>query len=153
MAEIQITAEKHMEAPAERVYRCIANYHEHHPRFLPPAFSDFRVEAGGIGAGTIISYKLAAGGRTQAARHRVAEPEPGRVLTESDGRLVTTFTVTPEGEGSHVRIDTAWRTGGIRGLFERVLAPRVLNKTYADELERLNRYALALPEKQAQAQP
>jgi hypothetical protein len=27
--------------------------HIHHPRFLPPAFSDFEVESGGIGAGTL----------------------------------------------------------------------------------------------------
>jgi hypothetical protein len=75
---------------------------------------------------------------------QVAEPEPGRVLTESDmeSSLVTTFTVDPEGDRSRVRIATTWEgAGGIGGFFERTFAPRVLRRLYADELERLNRYA------------
>ena len=31
-------------APADLVYRLIADFDRHHPRFLPPAFSEFRVE-------------------------------------------------------------------------------------------------------------
>jgi hypothetical protein len=74
----------------------------------------------------------------------VAEPDPGRVLTESDTKssLVTTFTVTPEAGASRVRIDTAWQgAGGVGGFFERLFAPRVMKGIYADELERLNAYA------------
>jgi hypothetical protein len=73
---------------------------EHHPRFLPPAFSDFQVESGGMGAGTITRFKLTAGGRTREYRMTVAEPEPGRILTESDtgSSLVTTTTVSPQGQ-------------------------------------------------------
>ena len=51
MARILISAERSVEAPAETVYGYIADMREHHPRFLPPAFSDFRVESGGVGAG------------------------------------------------------------------------------------------------------
>ena len=75
---------------------------------------------------------------------QVAEPEPGRVLTESDtgSSLVTTFTVTPEGGASRVRISTTWEgAGGIGGFFERMFAPRVMRALYVDELERLNSYA------------
>jgi hypothetical protein len=41
---------------------------------------------------------------------RVEEPQPGRVLTESDqlSWAVTTFTVIPEGPGCRVRIETRW---------------------------------------------
>jgi len=75
---------------------------------------------------------------------RVAEPEPGRVLTESDtgSSMVTTTTVSPQGGASLVRISTTWDgAGGIGGLFERMFAPRVMRAIYADELDRLDAYA------------
>ncbi len=143
MAEMRAAAERLIEAPAEQVYRLIADYREHHHRFLPPAFSDYRVEQGGLGTGTVVRFKLTAGGRTRAYRSQVAEPVPGRVLTESDtySSAVTTFTVTPEGAGSRVQIQTAWQGSGIAGIIERLFAPRFLRKLYDDELERLDRYA------------
>jgi len=143
MATIHVSAERSIEAPAEMVYGYIAD-HQHHPRFLPPAFSDFRVESGGVGAGTVTRFKVTAGGRTREYRMQVAEPEPGRVLTEADtgSSLVTTWTVTPEGSGSTVRISTTWEgAGGVGGFFERLFAPRVMRGIYADELERLDDYA------------
>jgi len=144
MAKIVVSAEGPVDAPAETVYRYIADMREHHPHFLPPAFSDFRVESGGVGAGTITHFKLTAGGRTRELRTKVEEPEPGRVLTESDtgSSSVTTFTVSPQGDASLVRISTTWDgAGGIGGLFERMFAPRVLRAIYADELKRLDAYA------------
>ena len=144
MGTVHVSAERAVEAPPELVYSYLADMREHHPRFLPPAFSDFEVEAGGIGAGTITRFKLNAGGRTRHYRMEVAEPEPGRVMTESDtdSSLVTTFTVDADGPGSRVRISTTWEgAGGIGGLFERLFAPRVMRALYADELERLNSYA------------
>lgn len=144
MAELRVTVERSIAAPPERVYRYLADYREHHPRFLPPAFSDLRVEQGGIGGGTVHTFRLTAGGRTRQYRMRVEEPEPGRVLTESDmgSSLVTTFTVVPEGGGCRVRIETRWQGApGVGGFFERLFAPRVLRRLYADVLERLDRYA------------
>jgi hypothetical protein len=76
----------------------------------------------------------------------VAEPGPGRVLTESDtgSGAVTTFTVSPRGGASPVRISTGRDgAGGIGGLFERMVAPRVLRALYADELRRLDACARA----------
>ena len=143
MGTIEVSAERLVEAPAETVYGCLADMHEH-PRFLPPAFSDFEVEEGGVGAGTVTRFKVTAGGRTREYRMRVGEPEPGRVLTESDqnSTLVTTFTVDPAGERARVRISTTWEgAGGVGGFFERVFAPRVMRGIYADELERLDAYA------------
>jgi uncharacterized protein YndB with AHSA1/START domain len=98
MGTIHVSAERTVDAPAETVYGYIADMREHHPRFLPPAFSDFDVESGGVGAGTITRFKVSAGRRSREYRMRVAEPEPGRVLTESDTSpsLATTFTVTPQ---------------------------------------------------------
>jgi hypothetical protein len=139
-----VSAERMVDAPADVVYGYIADHRQHHPRFLPPAFSDFQVESGGVGAGTITRFKLTAGGRTREYRMRVAEPEPGRVMTESDtnSSLVTTWTVSPADSRSRVRISTSWEgAGGVGGLLERLFAPRVLRGLYADELERLNGYA------------
>jgi uncharacterized protein YndB with AHSA1/START domain len=144
MARNEVTAEATVNAPAETVYTYLADMREHHPRFLPPAFSDFRVESGGVGAGTVTRFKMTAGGRTREYQMKVAEPEPGRVLTESDvdSSTVTTSTVSPQGDASLVRISTAWDgAGGIGGVFERMFAPRVLRGIYSDELRRLDAYA------------
>jgi hypothetical protein len=144
MATIRVSAERAVDAPAEVVYGCIADMREHHPRFLPPAFSDFEVESGGLGEGTIVRFKVTAGGRARDYRMRVAEPEPGRVLTESDtnSSLVTTFTVTPQESTSTVNITTTWEGAtGVRSFFERLFAPAAMRRIYADELERLSSYA------------
>jgi Polyketide cyclase / dehydrase and lipid transport len=146
MGTIHVSSEQEVGAPAEVVYSYLADMRNHHPRFLPPAFSNFEVESGGVGAGTIIKYTLTAGGRTRQYRAQVAEPEPGRVLTESDtnSTAVTTFTVTPQGESSAVKIATTWQgAGGVGGFFERTFAPRVLRGIFADELKRLDSYARA----------
>jgi hypothetical protein len=66
-------------APADTVYRYIADMREHHPRFLPEAFSEFRVESGGVGADTITRFTLKAGERSREYRMTVAEPGPGRI--------------------------------------------------------------------------
>ncbi len=144
MGTIRVSAERTIDVPAATVYHCIADMRDHHPHYLPPAFSDFQVESGGVGDGTITRFKVTAGGRTRQYRMRVAEPEPGRVLTESDtlSSSVTTWTVTPQDSACRVRISTTWRgASGIGGFFERLFAPRALRQIYADELNRLDAYA------------
>jgi Polyketide cyclase / dehydrase and lipid transport len=144
MATIRVFAERTVHAPADAVYGYLADMRQHHPHFLPPAFSDFHVESGGVGAGTITRFAVTAGGRTRQYRMQVAEPEPGRVMTESDtgSSLVTTTTVTSRGDACLVQISTTWDgAGGIGGVFERMFAPRVMRGIYTDELERLDTYA------------
>ncbi len=141
---VHATAQRAVDAPAATVYRCLADMRDHHPKFLPPAFDDFAVESGGVGAGTVVRFRVTAGGRSRHYRMEVAEPEPGRVLTESDtsSSLVTTFTVDPDGERCRVQIDTEWKgASGVGGFFERLFAPRALQRIYADELSRLDTYA------------
>ena len=149
MTEIYAAAERQVAAPAERVYRILADY-EHHQRILPDAFSDFKIERGGVGAGTVVSFKVTAGGVTRSHRDTVAEPEPGRVLTETNDKgKVTTFTVTPVGgptsDRALVKIEVRWPAKGLQGLVERLVAPRMLRGLFADELERLERYAQTQP--------
>ncbi len=117
-----------------------------HSDFLPPAYSDFQVVEGGVGAGSVTSFAVTAGGRTRTYRMNVTEPVPGRTLLESDANssLVTTFTVEPQGTRSLVRIHTSWDgAGGIGGFFEKTFAPGAMRRIYLDELDRLNAYALS----------
>jgi hypothetical protein len=140
MATVRATAEAHVDAPAAAAYAVLADLGGRHRRILPPAFSDYEVEAGGDGAGTVVRYSFTAGGRTRRYRMQVAEPEPGRVLTESDteSSLVTTFTVEPEGSGCRVRIETTWEGArGVGGFFERRFAPPALRRVYGEELANL----------------
>jgi len=144
MAPISVSAERTMAAPAAEVYRYIADMRVHHPHFLPLSVLDFQVESGGVGAGTVTRFKLEAGGRTRQYHMTVAEPEPGKILTESDesSSLVTTTTVTPQDNAScTVRISTTWDcASGFGGLLERIFAPKVMRDIYADELEHLAAY-------------
>jgi len=143
MAKVVASAERDIDAPADEVYGYLADMHQHQ-RFLPPAFSDFQVEQGGVGAGTITRFKITAGGRTRSYHMQVSEPVPGRTLveTDADSSLVTTFTVTPRDGKSLVNITTSWDGAqGIGGFFERTFAPRAVRRLYLDELDRLNTYA------------
>lgn len=143
MREITVEQEGAVGASAELTYRLIAD-DEHHQRFLPAGFSNFKVLEGGTGAGTLHCFTVKAGARTREYTMRVDEPEPGRMITETDqgSSLVTRFTVTPSANTCRVLIATSWEgAGGIGGFFERLFAPRVMRRMYADELARLDRYA------------
>jgi hypothetical protein len=144
VTEVYATAERTVESPPREVYAVIADFEHHHPHILPPAFSGVRVEKGGIGTGTVISYRMKVGGREYPCLARIDEPEPGRVLTESleDG-TVTTFTVAPQAQGSLVRIETRYQRGGVRGWIERLLVPRILVPIFKQELDMLAEYTRA----------
>lgn len=145
MIRTQISAERLIDAPADVVYHCISDYQAHHRPggFLPPAFSDFQIERGGVGAGTIMSFTVTLGGRTRRMTHQVCEPEPGRVLVEGSSRERTIFTVEPDGDQCRVRIETVIVAGGLDGLLTRLLGRRLMLPLFADELERLERHAQA----------
>ena len=142
----RITAERVLDAPADVVYRCLADYEHHHrpEGFLPPSFSDFRVERGGYGAGTVISYKTSFGGAVRAMTADVSEPEPGRVLVEAGPGAKTVFSVDPVGQQSRVRFHTILEDRGVQGLLTRIIAPRLLVPLYYEELRRLERHAQAV---------
>lgn len=144
MSKVLASAERTIPAPAAAVYTLLADYREGHPSILPPAFSNFSVLDGGTGAGTRIRFTLTVGGRAQEAEGIVAEPEPGRVLTETyaGNGSVTTFTVDPVGNDSLLRIETAWESRpGLAGLFERFIVPRVLRRLYREELDHIQLWA------------
>jgi hypothetical protein len=148
MSRAQLSVTGRVAAPAAAAYAVIADYREGHPRIVPPrAFSDLVVEGGpGVGAGTLIRFSLTLLGQKRVSRARVSEPEPGRVLVETElppGSVVSTFTVNPVSPTScDVTIATDLPTG--EGLLGRVvgwMAVRLLTPLYHEEIARLDRVA------------
>ncbi len=139
MARIDVTADRRMAVPAETAFTRIANYDDRRA-FLPDNYSEYTVEEGGTGGGTVVSYRFKAGPRERVYRMRAEEPEPGRMLVErdQDSSLVTTWTVTADGEGCTVRLETHWEGGsGVGGFFEKLFAPKALVKVHEETLRRL----------------
>ena len=141
-----IRASAVVQAPAAHVYNIIADYHNGHPRIVPPRyFKWMRVDAGGIGAGTTISFKMRVLGSSKTLRAEITEPEPGRVLVESypETGVVTTFLVEPAGAAaSRVTIATALsRQAGLAAGVERWVSRSVLPGIYREELQRLAEHA------------
>ncbi len=141
-----VAASAHIDAPASRVYAIIADYHAGHPSILPKAFRNFVVEQGGVGAGTIIRFEVHAFGTVTRCRAIVSEPEPGRVLVETNVEPTTsptTFTVEPAPDGGCdvTFVTEATSRPGLAGAIERWLSTRFLKKLYAEELELLRQRA------------
>lgn len=136
-------------APAGAIYGVLADYRTGHPQILPkPYFQGVEVEQGGVGAGTVIRVTMRMGGSTQTLRMQVTEPEPGRVLQESDPAVATTrFTVEPlESGAARVTIATEWAPHkGLRGLMERWLLPAMCRPVYVKELALLADYLQGRP--------
>jgi hypothetical protein len=146
MRPFTFSAERLLQAPADVVYHCLADYREHHRvdgGFLPPAFTSLEVLEGGVGAGTLMRFTTKVGGRSVTRTQRVSEPEPGRVLVESGNGECSVFTVQPEGSATRLRIDTTLNASGVEGLFMHWFGTRVMAPLYADEMSRLEKYAQA----------
>lgn len=145
MSPFRVSRTGRVNAPAATVYRLIADYHNGHPRIVPPeSFFNFVVEEGGYGAGTRITFDARMLGVTQHARAWIEEPEPGRVLLERlEVGWVTTFTVDAAGSAAcDVTIATEVPPKrGMAGWFERLVAGRVLPKIYLAELARIEQVA------------
>ena len=142
MSQVVATAERVVRAPVEQVRAALADYEGTRRRVLPEQFSDYRVEAGGQGAGTRVHWRFAATSkRVRDQLMTVTEPVADS-LVESDANssMVTTWTVQPADAGlSTVRVRTTWNgAGGIGGFFERTFAPKDLRRVYDQILERLD---------------
>jgi len=143
-----VTASAHIDAPPDRVYGIIADYHTGHPSILPKPFRNLVIEHGGVGAGTIIRFDVHAYGTVTKCRAIVTEPEPGRVLVETNvepTESITTFTVVPGANGgTQVTFVTESQSRkGIAGALERWMSTRFLRKLYAEELRLLAQRATA----------
>ncbi|GAB2589207.1 SRPBCC family protein [Streptomyces capparidis] len=141
MAQVEAETQRVITAAPERVHQALADYRGTRQRLLPEQFGEYEVREGGTGAGTVVHWRLqATSKRVRDCLMRVTEPTPGQ-LVESDANstMVTTWTVTPSGEGrSRVVVRTTWTgAGGIGGFFERTFAPKGLNRIQDAVLARL----------------
>ena len=133
------TASKLINAPVEEIYNIIADYRNGHPNILPkPYFLSLEVEAGGFGAGTIVQFQMRLLGQIQSFRSLITEPEPGRVLVETDIKsgIRTSFTVESAGGDHQTRVTIFTELKG-RSPLEGFIAKVILQKVYRQELELL----------------
>ena len=153
MSMLIAEADATVDAPAALVLEVIRDFDGHHRRILPKAFSDFRVLAGGTGAGTVTSFTTTLGGRRTHGQTVVTEPAAGVVREDVVGRdMVTTFRVQERGNHSFVTIRTTWTpAAGLNGFLERRFAARMLRAVYREELGLLQAYARELDGYQAAA--
>jgi hypothetical protein len=135
-----------IDARPEELYEVIADYQVGHPAILPRQyFTELVVEQGGQGAGTVIRGSITVFGRTYPFRLRVSEPEPGRVLIETDPDTgqATQFTLEPLTGSEQTRVTIASdfpRRPGLVGLLERLTRPLVVRDIYQKELRQLADY-------------
>lgn len=95
MSNYKFSVSKLIHASPKIVYSIIADYKENHPKILPkPPFVSLVVEQGGFGAGTVAKVQMKVMGKIQSFRTVVSEPDPGRVLVETnDTGYITIFTI------------------------------------------------------------
>ncbi|GAA3810187.1 MULTISPECIES: SRPBCC family protein [Amycolatopsis] len=140
MAKVTASAERTIDAPADKVRALVADYAETRPKILTEHYRDYEVVEGGTGAGTKAKWKLqATSKRVRDVAASVSEPEAGTLVeTDANSSMVTTWTVRPAGERSTVRIETTWQgAGGIGGFFEKTFAPAGLRRIYDGVLGKL----------------
>lgn len=146
MNQLKISASRTINASPVDIYAVMSDYRVGHPAILPkPFFSKIVVVEGGQGAGTIIEVHMDVYGTKRIFHQVVTEPEPGRVLAESDAEagVVTSFTVDPlnGGNQSQVTIATESRLSpGIQRFAERIFNPMIISRIYRQELELLDQY-------------
>ena len=110
MAEYKFSVSSLISASPKIVYGIIADYKNGHPKILPkPPFVSLVVEEGGLGAGSVLKVQMKVAGKLQTFKTVVTEPEPGRILVETnDTGYITTFTVEPreDAKNSYVTFTT-----------------------------------------------
>ncbi|MGY5885779.1 SRPBCC family protein [Modestobacter lacusdianchii] len=141
MGQVVATTERVVRAPADVVRAALADYTTTRPAVLPEQYSQYRVDAGGQGAGTKVHWRLQATSKRVREQDVVVTETPDGALVETDtnSTMVTTWTVSAADAGvSTVRARTTW-TGatGIGGFFERTFAPKGLSRIQDAMLTRL----------------
>ena len=141
MAHIHVQAEQTVNASPEEVYAFLKDYTKR-PQILTENYLNYKVEEGGIGAGTVVTYRLHAANRERGYRIQVSDPGTGKTLQESDAgsSLVTTWTMTPEAgsQKTRVQVTSDWEGGkGVGGFFEKTFAPLGLKRIYTEILGKL----------------
>jgi hypothetical protein len=143
MAQVRATARRTISADPEKVLAALADYREVRPAILTEHYRDYQVETGGEGAGTVVHWVLQATSKRQRdQRVEVSTaPDGGVVETDHNSSMVTTWRVRPEGQtAATVEVDTTWNgAGGVGGFFERLFAPKGLQRIHDGVLANLER--------------
>ena len=150
MKPYRATASALIEVPPKIVYDILADYRGGHRLILPKSyFISLDVEVGGVGAGTIISFQMRVLGKMRTFRAAITEPEPGRVLVESDldgAGSTTSFIVDArdQNRSCEVTIATERMTerSWLLGVLERFLTISFLQRIYRAELKLLSELAV-----------
>jgi len=141
MAQVTARTERTIDAPAERVRAALADYETVRPAILTDHYRDYRVEAGGQGAGSRVHWLLqATKSRVRDQLVEVSVPGPERIVErDANSSMVTTWTVTPAGDDrSVVAVESSWTgAGGLGGFFERTFAPKGLQRIHDGVLANL----------------
>ncbi|MFJ2606991.1 SRPBCC family protein [Streptomyces sp. NPDC091279] len=141
MAQVEATTERVVDADAEKVFDALADYSGTRAKLLPQHFSEYEVQEGGDGEGTLVHWRLqATSKRVRDCLLEVSEPTDGELVEKDrNSSMVTTWRVTPAGEGrSRVVVTSVWNgAGGIGGFFERTFAPKGLGRIYDEVLANL----------------
>ncbi|HWN35280.1 MAG TPA: hypothetical protein VNP03_21180 [Pseudonocardia sp.] len=156
MAELTATAVAMINSSVELVHSALIDYESVRPLLLPDNFDDYRVLAGGQGAGTEVSWTLLVG-ETRRRRWQLGRPkrEPWDCLVQVDEpaddqiverdtrtELVTTWTVHEAGDGrTAVRVLASWPgPDGLSQVLTRSRQQLALRTIYEDILTRLHEH-------------
>lgn len=147
MGEVRAEVVREMSLPLKLLKALLWDYRLSRRRMLPEeSFSDYRIIEGGEGPGTVYSYTLKAGGRERPYRMRVEQTsDPDRLLERDENssfRTVWTLAESPAVGTTVVSVSSRWEgAGGVGGFFERLFAPRALERLYGAMLDRLEQMA------------
>jgi hypothetical protein len=126
MSQMHVEMSAVIDAKPEDVYAVMSDYKVGHAAILPkPYFVSMDVEEGGRGAGTVARVKMKVMGVEANYRMLVSEPEPGRILIETDPKagVTTIFTFDSLDRGSRTRLTFATEmqaSPGFKGFVEKL---------------------------------
>ena len=144
MTQVTATTRRTIGADPDAVAAAIADYRDVRPRILTQHYSDYRVDEGGQGPGTVAHWVLQATSKRSRDQLVDVTTDPAGAVVETDrnSSMVTTWTVEREGTAqATVVVDTRWQgASGVGGFFERRFAPPGLRRIHDAVLANLERH-------------
>jgi uncharacterized protein YndB with AHSA1/START domain len=143
--KIHAQASHIIDARPEQVYAVISDYQVGHPAILPKYFTGIRVVKGGQGAGTELYSDVKLYGQEFHYHQVVTEPEPGRVIVETDVETgqFSRFTFEPVNGGKQTKVTIFSEfpaSPGLKGWVEKLMQPSLAARIYKEELHILDAY-------------
>ena len=143
MGQVRAVTSRQIGASAQRVFEALADYASVRPKILPVQYSEYVVREGGVGAETVVSWRLAATRkRSRDVLARVSQPAAlSLVEADENSSMRVTWTVSGQGDVALVTVEAVWDgASGVGGFFERTFAPAGLNRIHGEVLAGLASY-------------